>query len=152
MRRASRYTGGMTSLTPEQSAFLAANHAAAMITVENGVAKAVRVAIALVDGKLWSSGNAERVRTTRLRKDARCTLYVHDAGYKFLSIESTVRLIEGPEVPELTLHLFRVMQNRPEGNIAWFGQDITPEAFLASMAADKRLIYEFEITRAYGMV
>lgn len=142
----------MNSLTAEQLAFLAANHAAAMITVEGGVAKAVRVAIALVDGKIWSSGNAERVRTARLRKDPRCTLYVHDNSYKFLSLESNVRLIEGAQVPELSLHLFRVMQNRPEGNIAWFGQDMTPEAFMAAMAADNRLIYEFDVQRAYGMV
>jgi uncharacterized pyridoxamine 5'-phosphate oxidase family protein len=142
----------MNTLTAEQTAFLAVNHAAAMITVEGGVAKAVRVAIALVDGKIWSSGNAERVRTARLRKDPRCTLYVHDNSYKFLTLESHVRLIEGPQVPELSLRLFRVMQNRPEGAITWFGQEMTPEAFMASMAADKRLIYEFDLVRAYGMI
>jgi hypothetical protein len=39
--------------------YLRDNHSAAMITVGgDGVAKAVRVGVALVDGRLWSSGTA----------------------------------------------------------------------------------------------
>ncbi|MGH9113750.1 MAG: pyridoxamine 5'-phosphate oxidase family protein, partial [Acidimicrobiales bacterium] len=52
--------------------YLDANHSAAMITVGgDGVAKAVRVGVALVDGRLWSSGTADRMRTERLRDDPR---------------------------------------------------------------------------------
>ncbi len=68
------------SLTDSQFAFLEKNHAAAMITIgKEGTPRAVRVGIALVDGKLWSSGTQDRVRTARLRHDPRCTLFVFDS-------------------------------------------------------------------------
>ena len=71
-----------------------------MITVgADGFAKPVRVAVAVVDGKLWSSGTQQRARTARLRADPRCTLYVHDTGWSFLTLEATVTILEGPEVP-----------------------------------------------------
>lgn len=124
-----------------------------MITLgKDGVPKTARVGIGLFEGKLWSSANESRVRTARLRRDPRCTLFVFEPAYKWLSLETTVRILEGPEVPELSLRFFRVMQNRPEGNLSWFGRDLTPEEFLRTMTEDKRVIYEFEITRAYGMV
>lgn len=124
-----------------------------MITLgKDGMPKTARVGIALFEGKLWSSANESRVRTARLRRDPRCTLFVFEPAYKWLSLETTVRILEGTEVPELSLRFFRQMQNRPEGNLNWFGRDLSPEEFLRVMAEDKRVIYEFEITRAYGMV
>ena len=124
-----------------------------MITLgKDGMPKTARVGIGLHEGKLWSSANESRVRTARLRRDPRCTLFVFEPAYKWLSLETTVRILEGPEIPELSLSFFRNMQNRPEGNLSWFGRDLTPEEFLRTIAEDKRVIYEFEITRAYGMV
>lgn len=141
------------SLTESQFTFLEKNHAAAMITIgKEGTPRAVRVGIALVDGKLWSSGTQDRVRTTRLRHDPRCTLFVFDSSWGFLTLDTTVRLLEGADAPELNLRLFRQMQNRPTGNLNWFGGELAPEAFLQVMAEEKRLIYEFEIIRGYGMV
>jgi Pyridoxamine 5'-phosphate oxidase len=143
----------MINLTEPQIAFLQTQHGAAMITnAKDGLPRAVRVGVALVDGKLWSSGTQDRHRTARLRQDPRCTLFVFDSAYKFLTLETTVRLLEGSDVPELSLHMFRQMQNRPTGNLAWFGKDMTPEDFTQAMAQEKRLIYEFDISRAYGMV
>jgi hypothetical protein len=50
-----------------------------MITLRrDGSAHAVRVGVALVDGKVWSSGTADRVRTRHLRRDPRSTLIVPD--------------------------------------------------------------------------
>ena len=114
--------------------------------------RAVRVGVVLVDGKLWSSGTQDRIRTARLRRDPRCTLFVFDGSYKFLTLETHVRLLEGADVPELSVRLFRQMQNRPEGNLNWFGKEMSIEDFMQTMADEKRLIYEFEISRAYGMV
>jgi hypothetical protein len=139
-------------LTDAQLEFLAANHSAAMITVApDGVAKVARVGVALVDGKLWSSGTADRVRTKRLRADPRCTLYVHDAAFGFLGLETTVTILDGPDAAALNLTLFRQMQDKPTGPLSWFGGEFEEAEFLARMESEHRLIYEFDVHRAYGL-
>lgn len=141
------------NLSDSQRAFLENNHSAAMITIgDDGAPRAVRVGVALVDGKLWSSGTQDRVRTARLRRDPRCTLFVFDARWAWLTLETTVRMIEGAEASTMNLRLFRQMQNRPTGNLSWFGRELSTEAFLQAMVEEKRLIYEFEVMRGYGMV
>jgi hypothetical protein len=140
-------------LSDQELAFLADHHSAAMITVTpGGVAKVARVGVALVDGKLWSSGTADRVRTRRLRGNPRCTLYVHDQAWAFLALETTVTILDGPDAPALNLTLFRQMQNRPAGPLSWFGGDLDEPEFLAGMAAEHRLIYEFEPHHTYGLI
>lgn len=140
------------NLTESELKFLSANHSAAMITVTpDGVAKVARVGVALIDGKLWSSGTQGRVRTRRLRQDPSCTLYVHDNAFGFLAIESTVTILDGPDAPELNLRLFRQMQGKPTGPLSWFGGEFEEADFLAQMKAEERLIYEFEPHRTYGL-
>ena len=140
------------SLTEGQRTFLENNHAAAMITIaKDGVPRAVRVGVALVDGKLWSSGTQDRIRTNRLRRDPRCTLFVFDKQYSFLTLETAVTILDGPDAPELNLRLMRQMQNKPTGPLNWFGQELDADAFLQTMADQQRLVYEFTILRAYGM-
>jgi PPOX class probable F420-dependent enzyme len=132
--------------------FLENNHSAAMITVaEDGVAKVAKVGVGLVDGKLWSSGTADRVRTRRLRADPRCTLFVHDAAYGWVALETTVTILDGPDVPELSVRLFRKMQGRLTGRLSWFGGDLTEEEFRQAMVDERRLIYEFGIHHTYGL-
>ena len=131
--------------------YLHSHHAAAMITIaRDGTPKAVRVGVALVDGRLWSSGTADRVRTRRLRRDPRCTLFVFDQGYSFLTIESRVTILDGPDAAGQNLELFRVMQHRPAGPLNWYGEELDEHAFLARMSQEQRLVYEFEPTNAYG--
>ena len=140
------------SLSEHDIAFLKDNHSAAMITVTpDGVAKATRVGVALVDGRLWSSGTDDRVRTRRLRRDPRCTLYVHDAAFAFLTLETTVTILDGPEAASQNLRLFREMQAKPSGPLSWFGGELTEDDFLRAMTEERRLIYEFEVQRAYGL-
>jgi uncharacterized pyridoxamine 5'-phosphate oxidase family protein len=140
------------NLTESELKFLGANHSAAMITVgPAGVAKVARVGVALIDDKLWSSGTRDRVRTKRLRQDPRCTLYVHDNGFGFLAIESTVTILDGPDAPELNLRLFRQMQGKPTGPLSWFGGEYEEDDFLAQMKTEDRLIYEFEPRHTYGL-
>jgi PPOX class probable F420-dependent enzyme len=140
------------TFSDQQRAFLQQTHSAAMITLRaDGTPAAVRVGIALVDGKLWSSGTQDRARTRWLRRDPRSTLFVFDAaGVRYLSIESRVTILEGSDVPEQSVRLFRVMQSRPSGPLAWFGGERTEEEFIATMLDEQRLIYEFEPLRAYG--
>ena len=141
------------ALSDSDVAFLTANPSAAMVTVgDDGWAKAVRVGVALVDGKLWSSGTADRARTARLRRDPRCTLFVFESpGFGSLTMESTVRILDGPDAPELNVRLFRVMQHAPEGPLAWFGRQLDEPEFLQVMRDEQRLIYEFAPQRTYGM-
>lgn len=139
-------------LTDSELGFLEKNHSAAMITVTaDGIPKVARVGVALIDGKLWSSGTDDRVRTKRLRSDPRCTLYVHDNAFGFLALESTVTILDGPDAPELSLRLFRVMQAKPAGPLSWFGGEFEEDDFLARMRAEQRLIYEFEPHHTYGL-
>ncbi|MGH9111344.1 MAG: pyridoxamine 5'-phosphate oxidase family protein, partial [Acidimicrobiales bacterium] len=112
----------------------------------DGVAKAVRVGVALVDGRLWSSGTADRMRTERLRDDPRCSLFVFDAGFGSMTLETTVTVLDGPDA-----RLFRVMQGKPTGPLSWFGSALDDEDFLRTMAEEQRLIYEFEVQRTYGL-
>jgi hypothetical protein len=123
-----------------------------MITVApDGTAKAARVAVALVDGRLWSSGTADRVRTRRLRRDPRCTLYVHDDRFAFMTLETAVTILDGPDAPQQSLRLFRILEDRPSGPLSWFDGELEEEAFLAAMVEEQRLIYEFEVLRTYGL-
>jgi len=139
-------------LTSTQQEFIESNPSAAMITVgEDGFAKAVRVGVAVIDGEIWSSGTAERIRTDRLREDPRCTLFVFGPGYEALTVEANVSLIEGSDAVDKSVLLFRQMQGRPEGTLSWFGEELDEESFRRAMVDQKRLIYVFEAVGAYGV-
>ncbi|MCA1842696.1 MAG: pyridoxamine 5'-phosphate oxidase family protein [Actinobacteria bacterium] len=139
-------------LSDSELAFLRTNHSAAMITVgPEGLAKATRVGVALIDGRLWSSGTQDRVRTKRLRADPRCTLYVHDSAFGFLTLETTVTILDGPDAAALNLQLFREMQGKPTGPLSWFGGEYEEADFLGQMETERRLIYEFEPHHTYGL-
>ena len=140
------------SLSEQDLDVLANNHSAAMITVgRDGTPKAARVGVALVDGKLWSSGTADRVRTGRLRRDPRCTLFVYDTGYAWLALETSVTILDGPDAAERSLRLFRVMQDQPTGPLSWFGGELAEDEFFRAMVDERRLIYEFEVHHTYGL-
>jgi hypothetical protein len=141
-------------LSDKQEAFLGKNHGAAMVTLRaDGTPHAVRVGVALVDGKIWSSGVPGRARTKYLRRDPRSTLMVFEAGYGYLTIESRVTILDGPDAPELNVRLFQVMQSgRPDQNVLnWNGKPLGLDEFLQAMRDEQRLIYEFAPLRAYGL-
>jgi len=140
------------SLSDQDLDFLTHNHSAAMITVgHDGTPKAARVGVALVDGKLWSSGTADRVRTRRLRRDPRCTLFVYETGFAWLALETSVTILDGPDAAERSLRLFRVMQDQPTGPLRWYGGELAEDEFLRMMVDESRLIYEFEVHHTYGL-
>ncbi|HEY8201342.1 MAG TPA: pyridoxamine 5'-phosphate oxidase family protein [Actinomycetota bacterium] len=142
-------------LSEQQRAFIADHSSAAMTTLRrDGTPHVVRVGVALVDGRLWSSGTRSRVRTRHLRRDPRSTLFLFDDRWSWLSLESHVKIIDGPEAPELHVRLMRTMQKRPDDSptLSWFGGEKTIDEFLAAMVAEGRLIFEFDVQRAYGFV
>jgi hypothetical protein len=144
-------------LSDRARAYLEANRSAAMITLRpSGAAHAVRVGVALVDGKVWSSGTKDRVRTRYLRRDPRATLFVFGSGYEALTLEATVRILDGEDAPEQNWQLFSVMQRTmtppaSPGHLKWFGAELSRTDFLKRMSDEGRLIYEFDVTREYGL-
>ena len=140
------------SLSQEEISFLDHQHSAAMITIgASGIPKPARVGIALVDGKLWSSGTQDRVRTRRLRRDPRCTLFVFDQAFRWLALETTVTILEGLEAATQNLRLFREMQSRPSGSLTWNGRELDEDAFMQAMDDEHRLVYEFDVQHSYGL-
>jgi PPOX class probable F420-dependent enzyme len=148
-------------MDPKAKAFLEKTGAAAMITLKkDGTPHAVRCGIALVDGRLWSSGTTERARTRHLRRDPRATLFVWNSkdpalSYFYLGLETTVTILDGPEVPDLSIRLFKAMQGiAPEDDsskLKWFGKELGYDDFRRQMVDEGRIIYEFEVKRTYGM-
>jgi PPOX class probable F420-dependent enzyme len=144
-------------LDPKTRAFLEKNHGAAMVTLrEDGSAHAVRVGLALVGGKLWSSGTRVRARTEHLRRDPRATLFVFEPGFGYVTLEAKVKILDGPDVPEQSLALFRTMQAgmtppSTAGHLYWNGVEVTPGEFRQAMVDEGRIIYEFEPLRSYGL-
>jgi len=137
-------------------AFLQQNHSAAMITLRSdGTPHVARVGVVLVDGEIWSSGTQRRLRTRHLRRDPRSTLMVFDGGpngFAYLGLETVVTILDGPDAPALSLRLFQTMQPQASsGRIAWFGQEKTYDEFRKVMAEEQRVVYQFEVKRAYGL-
>jgi hypothetical protein len=136
-----------------ERAFLDKNHGAAMITLRpDGTPHAVRVGVALVDGRLWSSGVPGRARTRYVRRDPRTTVFVFEQGFGYLTIEADTVILEGPQVAEQSLRLFQTMQGLgPEARqLQWNGRPLSNEAFMAAMRAEQRLIYELRPRRTYA--
>ncbi|MEA2460176.1 MAG: hypothetical protein QOH90_353 [Actinomycetota bacterium] len=123
--------------------FIEKNSAAFMCTLKrDGTPHVVRMDCGLVDGKLWSSGTQDRVRTKHLRRDPRATLALPNLSksYEWLTLECTVRILDGPDAVEQNLTLYRVLAGEPH--------DL--DEYREAMVKEKRLIYEFEILKAYG--
>jgi hypothetical protein len=144
-------------LTERELEFLEHHHSAAMVTLrDDGSPHVVRCGAALVDGRLWSSGTQRRVRTGHLRRDPRATLFVFDGRWRGLALDAAVTILEGPDAPEQNLRLFQVMQRDLDpgpspGHLLWEGTERSHEEFLRIMAAEQRLIYQFEVVRSYGL-
>lgn len=138
-------------------AFLEKNRSAAMTTLRrDGTPHSVRVGVALVDEKVWSSSTQDRLRTKHLRRDPRSTLFVFDNAFSYLGLECRVTILEGADVPELSVRMFEVMQAGmtpapAPGTLNWYGVAKTHDEFKRLMVEEKRIIYEFEVVRAYGM-
>jgi PPOX class probable F420-dependent enzyme len=142
-------------LSEQERGFLEQNHRAAMVTLRpDGTPHAVRVGVALVDGKIWSSGVPGRARNRHLERDPRATLFVFDAGFAFLSIEARGRIIAGPQAVDMNVRLFQTMQSgrSDPDKLLWSGKELALDDFRQAMRDEQRLIYEFEPLRTYGLL
>jgi PPOX class probable F420-dependent enzyme len=123
--------------------FLERHHAAVMATLRrDGMPHVARIAVGLVDGRLWSSGTRTRVRTGHLRRDPRATLCVLDERnrYAWLGLETRVMVHDGPDAVDRNLLLYRALAGEPSDEAE----------YREAMVREERLVYEFEILRAYG--
>jgi hypothetical protein len=68
-----------------------------------------------------------------------------------VTLETEVRILEGPDVPELSVQPFRILQDRPSGSLAWMTGELDEKACLRTMVEEQRLIYEFDVQRTYGL-
>jgi hypothetical protein len=142
-------------LTSAQRDFIAVSAGAAMTTLRrDGTPHTVRVGAVVVDGRLWSSATRRRARTRHLRRDPRSTLVFLEAGHGYLTLECVVTILDGPEVPEQSLRLLRAMQGieDPEAPIGWFGGRLPPDEVRRRLIEEGRIIFEFDVQRAYGTV
>jgi PPOX class probable F420-dependent enzyme len=136
--------------------FVAAHPHAAMITVgADGRPKAVKMEAAVVDGFLESASHAGKVRTRRLRRDPRCTLYFADDEYRWLTVEADVEIVAGPDAPARLLRYFRVRDSKPTGPLDYHSDrshhaGLDDDAFQAVMADEDAVLYRFTVTRTYG--
>jgi PPOX class probable F420-dependent enzyme len=124
-------------------AFLADHHGAIQATTrEDGSPHVARVGVGLVEGRLWSSATQDRLRTRHLRRDPRCSLLVLGKDpWHWLGLDCKVTILDGDDAPQLNLALYRVLAGEPD--------DVTE--YLEAMVAEKRIIYDFEILKTYGM-
>ena len=123
--------------------FLEEHHSAIMCTLKrDGTPHVARIGVGLVDGKLWSSGTATRLRTRHVRRDPRATLCVLDQtnAYHWLGLETNVTILDGPEAVDQNLALYRVLAGEPD--------DL--QEYREAMVQEQRLIYEFAVVRSYG--
>jgi PPOX class probable F420-dependent enzyme len=143
----------MHDLSEKERAFLEKNHAAAMVTLRpDGTPHVARVGVALVDGKIWSSGIPGRVRTRHVRRDPRSSLFVYEQGYGWLGIDTRATILDGPDAAGQSVRLFQVMQGRADADaLLWYGEPKPLDEFEQIMRDEQRLIYEFEPLRTYGM-
>jgi hypothetical protein len=140
-------------------AFIESNQDAAMVTLrEDGTAHMARIEVTVIDGRLWSSGGATLVRTRNLRRDPRCSLFVFAPHPHWVGLETTVTMLDGPDAPDLHVHLMREKHKdiAREGMILAYDYELerdrpyTEDEYLEHVRARQRLIYEFNIHRAYG--
>lgn len=123
--------------------FLESNHASVMTTLKaDGTPHVARVAVGLVEGKLWSSGTETRLRTAHLRRDPRSTLAVLDYSnpYRWMGLETTVTIRPEESAVDDNLALYRVLAGEPD--------DL--QEYREAMVKEQRLVYEFTVERAYG--
>lgn len=123
-------------------AFLDEHHGAIQATTrDDGSPHVARIGVGLVEGKLWSSATKDRLRTRHLRRDPRCSLLVLGKDpWHWLGLDCKVNILDGDNAPHLNLALYRVLAGEPD--------DVGE--YLEAMVAEKRLIYEFDIVKAYG--
>jgi PPOX class probable F420-dependent enzyme len=125
--------------------FLETHHGAIQTTLrKDGSPHVTRIGVGLVDGKLWSSATQTRLRTKHLRRDPRSSLAVlnYDDTYSWLGLDCVVTILDGPDAVDQNLALYRSITGKDPDDM---------DEYRTAMINDQRLIYEFDIKKAYGL-
>lgn len=78
-------------------------------------------------------------------------MFVFDSAFEWMTLETTVDILDGPDAPTQSLRLFRAMQGKPTGPLSWFGGELSEQEFLQTMVDEGRLVYRFDVHRTYGL-
>jgi hypothetical protein len=124
----------------------------------DGSTHVARIELAVVNGRIWSSGSDSLVRTKNLRRDPRCTLFVFGPHPDWVGLETVVDLVDGPESPRFHLELMRERHKdvAPVGMVMGHDDEIggdrlyREDEYIDHITSENRLIYDFQIRRAYG--
>ena len=148
------------TLDDKATAYIHANRDAAMVSLRrDGTPHVTRIVAGLLDGALVSSGTRSRLRTKLLKRDPRCTLFFFEtnpgAGRAFggyLSLETTVTIHDGPEARKRSVEYFKaIFGTTPDGKVTYGGKQMTEAEALEALERDERILYEFNVTRTYGV-
>ena len=145
-------------LDEKATAFINANRDAAMSALRrDGTPHVTRIVAGLVDGVLLSSATESRLRTRLLRRDPRCTLFFFEttpgAGRAFggyMTLETTVTIHDGPEGRRRSVEYFKSIFGSTDGNVTYGGKQMTEVEALEALERDGRILYEFNVLKAYG--
>ena len=154
--KANRSDLSNTDVSAHTRQFLQCHHAAAMLTVgTDGRPKAAKIEPALVDDRLLSVGHRHKVRTRRLRRDPRATLFYDAAGPTWLAVETTVEILDTTTTPADIIDFMRVLQRRRVGPLRWTDEhgadvELDERKFADAMVAEGCLLYHFRIDKTYG--
>jgi hypothetical protein len=148
------------ALDEKAAAYIKANRDAAMVALRrDGTAHVTRIAAGLLDGALVSSATRSRLRTKLLKRDPRCTLFFFETAPAdgrafggYLSLETTVTIHDSPEARRRSIEYFKsVIGTTPDGKVMYGGKAMTEDEALEALERDERILFEFNVTKAYGV-
>ncbi len=153
-------TASLVAMTTQPNdaaiSFIAAHPHAAMITVGgDGRPRAVKIEAAMVDGVLESASHADKLRTRRLRRDPRCSLYFADEQHAWLSLDVGVTIIDGEAAARALVRFFRVRDERPTGPLDYHSDrshhlGLSGSELEEVLAAEEAVLFRFTVERQYG--
>jgi hypothetical protein len=129
---------------------------AAMITLgPDGSPHAARVELAVVDGRIRSSGSPRLVRAANVRRDPRCTLFVFGPAPRWLAISAIATILDGAD------HCVALMQARhgdsaPAGHVLAHDESVGADRlyeideYRRHVRVSELFVFDFEVIRTYG--
>jgi hypothetical protein len=132
---------------------------AAMVTPRaDGSAHTARVELGVADGRIQTSGGPGLVRTRHVRREPRCSRFVSGPAPHWLGLETRASILDGPDAPPRLMALMRARHAdaTPTGMVLGHNDELgtdrlyAEQEYLDHVRADQRLVFDFEILRAYG--
>jgi PPOX class probable F420-dependent enzyme len=125
--------------------FIARNHRGVLATIKrDGRPQLSNVAYALdQDGRIKVSVTRDRAKTRNLQRDPRASLAIQsDNWYRYLVVEATAELQDGPSTPADLRRVYEMIAGKPHPDWAEFDE---------AMRREGRLILALTIERMYPL-